>query len=148
MVRLTRKGNALPCTIALPLLQQLIATRNRLFSGEVPPSLHRDKWLNGVALRRKLVFHITSNWIGYDRGDSFLFDFELNRIQFGLKSKENMSPRSYPIQFERKWNTSFLSVSIQFWRSVTLDFFRNWQQPKWRLAGLVKPRWLFHFISF
>ena len=48
--------------------------------------------------------------MGYDRGDSFPFDFESNGIPFGSKSKGKLSPRSYPIQFERKWNTSFLSV--------------------------------------
>ena len=48
--------------------------------------------------------------MGYDRGDSFSFDFESNGIPFGSKSKGKLSPRSYPIQFERKWKYSFLSV--------------------------------------
>ena len=34
---------------------------------------------------RKLVFHFLSNWMGYDRGDSFPFDFEPNGISFGSK---------------------------------------------------------------
>ena len=51
--------------------------------------------------------------MGYDRGDSFPFDFEPNGFSFGSKSKGKLSPRSYPIQFERKWNTSFLSVVLQ-----------------------------------
>ena len=46
----------------------------------------------------------------YDRGDTFPVDFEPNRNPFGLKSKGKLSPRSYPIQFERKWITSFLIV--------------------------------------
>ena len=50
--------------------------------------------------------------MGYDRGDSFPFDFEPNGFPFGLKLKEKLSPRSYPIQFERKWNTSFFSVAV------------------------------------
>ena len=41
--------------------------------------------------------------MGYDRGDSFPFDFEPKGNQFGSKSKGKMSPRSYPIEFERKW---------------------------------------------
>ena len=45
----------------------------------------------------------------YDSGDSFPFDFELNGIPFGSKSKGKLSPRSYPIQVERKWKYSFLS---------------------------------------
>ena len=47
--------------------------------------------------------------MGYDRGDSFPFDFEPNRNPFGSKSKGKLSPRSYLIQFERKWKYSFLS---------------------------------------
>ena len=45
--------------------------------------------------------------MGYDRGDSFPFDFEPNGLPLGSKSKSKLSP----IQFERKWNTSFLRVS-------------------------------------
>ena len=48
--------------------------------------------------------------MGYGRGDSFPFDFDSNGFPFGSKSKGKLSPRSDPIQFERKWNTSFLSV--------------------------------------
>ena len=44
--------------------------------------------------------------MGYDRGDSFPFDFKPNGMPFGSKSKGKLSPRSYPIQYERKWNTS------------------------------------------
>ena len=50
--------------------------------------------------------------MGYDRGDSFPFDFEPNGILFGAKSKGKLSPQSYPLQFERKWKHSFLSVFI------------------------------------
>ena len=47
--------------------------------------------------------------MGYDRGDSIPFDFEPNGIPFCSKSKGKLSPRSYPIQCERKWKHSFLS---------------------------------------
>ena len=50
--------------------------------------------------------------MGYDRDDSFSFNFEPNGILFGSKSKGRLSPRSYPIQFERKWKYSFLSVRL------------------------------------
>ena len=50
----------------------------------------------------------------YDRGDSFPFDFEPNGIPFGSKSKGQLSPRSYPIQFERKWKYSFVNVGDTF----------------------------------
>ena len=48
--------------------------------------------------------------MGCDRDDSFPLDFEPNGIQFGSKSEGKLSPRSYPIQYERKWIYSFLSV--------------------------------------
>ena len=51
---------------------------------------------------RKLAFYFLSKLMGYDRGDSFSFDFEPNGIQFRSKLKGKLSPRSYPIQFERK----------------------------------------------
>ena len=50
--------------------------------------------------------------MGYDHDDGFPLDFEPNGISFGSKSKGKLSPRSYPTQFERKSNTSFLSVTI------------------------------------
>ena len=49
--------------------------------------------------------------MGSNRGDSFALDFEPNEILFGSKLKGKLSPRSYPIQCERKWNTSFLSAA-------------------------------------
>ena len=48
--------------------------------------------------------------MGYDPGDSLPFNFEPNGNSFDPKSKGKLSPRSYPIQYERKWNYSFLSV--------------------------------------
>ena len=59
---------------------------------------------------RKLVFHFLSNWMGSDRRDSFPLDFEPNGFLFDSKSNGKLLPRLYPIQLERKWNTSFLSV--------------------------------------
>ena len=50
--------------------------------------------------------------MGYDCGDSFPFDFEPKGIPFGSKSKGKLSPRSYPIQCERKWKHSFLSAYL------------------------------------
>ena len=49
--------------------------------------------------------------MGYDRGDSFPFDFEQNGIPFGSESKGKLSPRSDHIQSERKWKYSFLSAA-------------------------------------
>ena len=54
--------------------------------------------------------------MGYDRGDSFPFDFEPNGIPFGSKWKGKLSPRSYPIHCERKGKYSFLSVSHERWK--------------------------------
>ena len=48
-------------------------------------------------------FDFETNGIEYDRGDRFVFDFEPNGIPFGSKSNGKLSPRSYPIQCEKKW---------------------------------------------
>ena len=42
--------------------------------------------------------------MGYDRSDSFPFDFEPNGFPFGSKSKGKLSLRSYSIQIERKYS--------------------------------------------
>ena len=44
----------------------------------------------------------------------FSFIFETSGIPFGSKLKGKLSPRSYPIQFERKCNYSFLSVTGRY----------------------------------
>ena len=65
--------------------------------------------------------------MGYDRGDSFPFDFEPNGILFGLKSKGKLSPRSYPIQCEKNWIYSFLTSLVldigHYFCSKTKHFF-------------------------
>ena len=48
--------------------------------------------------------------MGYVRGENFPFNFEPNGFPFGSKLTGKLSPRSYPIQCERKWKHSFLSV--------------------------------------
>ena len=65
---------------------------------------------NKLPTLRKLDFHFLTNCMGYDRGDSFPSDFEPNGNPFGSKSKGKLSPRSFPIQCERKWKYSFLSA--------------------------------------
>ena len=70
---------------------------------------HESYTIRAGCTLRKLYFHFLSHSIEYDRGDSSPFNFEPNRIPFGSKSKGKLSPRPYPIQCERKWNTSFLS---------------------------------------
>ena len=64
--------------------------------------------------------------MGYHGGDSFPFNFEPNGIPFGSKSKGKLSPRSYPIQFERKRKYSFFSVSKS---TITADCDSNEQSP-------------------
>ena len=58
--------------------------------------------------------------MGYDRDDSFPFDIELNESALGSKSKGKLSPRSYHIQFERKWNSSFLSLQELIHECISL----------------------------
>ena len=62
--------------------------------------------------------------MGYDRGDSSTSDFEPNGIPFGSKSKGKLSPRSFPIQCERKWKYSFLSVKGPVFASAVPGFFQ------------------------
>ena len=57
--------------------------------------------------------------MGYDRGDSFPFDFEPNGIPFGSKLKGKLSLQSYPIQYERKRKSSFFSVEIHLQPAAT-----------------------------
>ena len=38
--------------------------------------------------------------MGYDRDDSFPFDFEPNRVPFGSKSKEKLSPDHIPFNLK------------------------------------------------
>ena len=52
--------------------------------------------------------------MGSERGDSYPFDFEPKGITFRSKSKGKLSSQSDPIQFERNWNTSFLSELGRF----------------------------------
>ena len=73
--------------------------------------------------------------MGYDRGDSFPFDFEPNGIPFGLNSKGNLSPPSYPIHCERKWKYSFLSARQNF--GVALQF-KLTESRKLNLASNLK----------
>ena len=60
--------------------------------------------------------------MGYDRRDSFPFDFEPNGNQFGSKSRKKLSPRSYPIYCERKWKHSLLSVHCYKIQTVNICF--------------------------
>ena len=64
-------------------------------------------------------FHFISHRMEFDRGDSFPFDFEPNRIPFGSKSKRRLSLRSHSIQFER--NRNFLLL-IRFRIIISLLF--------------------------
>ena len=60
--------------------------------------------------------------MGYDRSDSFPFDFKPNGIPFGSKSKGKLSQRSYPIQCERKWKYSFLSAQDKLRITLALNY--------------------------
>ena len=54
----------------------------------------------------------------YHCSDSFPFDFERNGIS---NLVEILSPRSYPTQYERKWNKEFSQCTVIFGLSC-LDF--------------------------
>ena len=52
---------------------------------------------------RKLVFYLLLNWIGYDRGESFPFDFEPNGILFGKKSKGKLEEKMEKRKKQEIW---------------------------------------------
>ena len=49
--------------------------------------LNENKYGLVASILKKLVFHFLSNWMEYDRGDSFPFDCEPNGMPLGSKSK-------------------------------------------------------------
>ena len=73
--------------------------------------------------------------MGYDRGDSFPFDFEPNGSPFGSKSKGKLSPRSYPIHCQRKRKYSFLSVLSLHDLSIMSSRPVKWLEPLSILDG-------------
>ena len=56
--------------------------------------------------------------MGYDRGDSFPFDYKPNGILFGSKSNGKLSPRSNPFQFE--WETETYKPKQRSYRKTNL----------------------------
>ena len=69
---------------------------------------YTDSWEHTEKTSIPFSFILNGIWSWFD---SFLFQFsEANGILFGSKSKRKLSPRPYPIQCERKWNNSFISV--------------------------------------
>ena len=82
----------------------------------------------------------------YDRGDSFPFEFQPKGIPFGSKSKEKVSPRSYPIQFERKWNTSFLSVSLKLNVQICIIIFYQREKIAYNLMQQYYSKAIYNLI--
>ena len=72
--------------------------------------LHQTRILYHLAAKNctdKTSILFPSHWMGSDRGDSFPFDF-LNQMELHLVLM--IIIESLIIQFERKWNASFLGV--------------------------------------
>ena len=53
--------------------------------------------------------------MGYDRDDSFPFDFEPNGVPFGSKSKEKLSPLYIPFNVKRTGNIVFSVQEHALW---------------------------------
>ena len=70
---------------------------------------HRSVAINqSFSPLRKLNFHFLSHWMGYDRGDSFPFNFEPNGIPFGTENrKENCHPNYIPFKVKGNANLVF-----------------------------------------
>ena len=91
----------------------IFAMYNAIYVGET--SCHINTRIAKHILR-KLNFNFLSNQMGYNRGDSFPFDFEQHGISFSSKSKGKLSPQLFPIRYERKLKSSLffsLRVSLQ-----------------------------------
>ena len=88
-------------------------------------------WLH--ATLRKLDFHFLSNRLGYDRGDSFLFDFEPNGIpfewreiyfcewvDFGLSTRCTLynRPRGCRISNSLKSSSDYGNTYLEGWASI------------------------------
>ena len=83
------------------------------------------------AEKTSIPFPFTLNGIWSWWHFSFRFS-EPNGKPFDSKSKGKQSPRSYPIQCERKWRYSFLSVgqasftlAVALWRVMTSHFLQS-----------------------
>ena len=68
---------------------------------EINPTLYR------LCSLRKLYFHFLSHWMGYDRGDSFPFDFEPNGNPFGLNRKVSRHHDHIPFNVKENGNIVF-----------------------------------------
>ena len=68
---------------------------------------------------------------------SFRYSRQPNRNLFGSKAKGKLSPRLYPIQFERKWETSFVSVIHLMTLSIRLYIQRNRSPFEWNMIVLA-----------
>ena len=94
--------------LRLPIGQLSDLTNKQL---EFSSLIHQQSAFVSAPTLRKLYFHCLTHWMGYNRGDSFPFDFEPNGNIFGSKSKGKLSPQSYPIQCEGKWKYNFFQCT-------------------------------------
>ena len=73
-------------------------------------------YIYGSRTLRKLYFHFLSRWMGYDIMVT-VYPSILNQMEFHLVQKierKTVIMISYPIQRERKWKYSFLSVCYSY----------------------------------
>ena len=94
---------------------------------------------------KKLDFHFLSHWMGYDRGNSFPFDFEPNGIPFGSKyrkrirrttsretcvsrhHKDTIQEHIVSEQFGTEWFMRGIQLRTPPWRDYTSLFDARWQ---------------------
>ena len=69
---------------------------------------------------RKLEFHFLSNWMGYDRGESFPFDF-LNQIEFHLVQNWKKNRHHDHIPFNVKGNRILVFSVYLSWLKRSSD---------------------------
>ena len=98
----------------------------RFFNFKMPPPTEQHigiSWRLQIPFTEKtsLPFPFKLNGIWSWWQFSYRFS-EPNGIPFSSKSKGKLSPRSYPVQFEREWKTcvQLLVTFIKFWWTVRL----------------------------
>ena len=99
---------------------------------------------------RKLYFQLLSNWMGYNRGDSFPFDFDPNGFPFGSKSNRNSIQIHIPFNLKGNRNIVF-SVKIpecvcsyvNLWTKVH----KKCRPTSWFIDQVVSPRWTIRSIK-
>ena len=100
-----KSNREIPCSLCYPGIHPG-PKLNRDPGNYTPRTIHRTL--------KKLYFQFLSHWRGYDRGDSFPFNFEPNWILFGSENwKENCQHDRIP--FNVRGNANIVFIHRNLW---------------------------------